>query len=156
MPRARKGAPPRGNLALVNGVPNTEKSAAADVQPAVPEKPIRCQKNKALSAAWDELVPALAETGFLAGADAHTIEICLRHYLISVRASEEVLREDSVKVWDDKNERWQKNPAEPVFRMESASFLEYAKQLGMTFMARARTPGKDRRQSDDNPFSASG
>ena len=61
----------------------------------------------------------------------------------------------SVTLWDAKNQRDMKNPAEVVFRSESSMFLEYARQLGMTFVSRARTPGQDMSDGGEaNPFAA--
>lgn len=55
-------------------------------------------------------------------------------------------------MWDEKNGREMKNPAEVVFRSESLAFLEYGRQIGLTFGARARTPMVGGAEDDGNPF----
>jgi phage terminase small subunit len=58
-------------------------------------------------------------------------------------------------VKDKAHERMAKNPASQVFRDHSTAFLEYAKQLGLSFASRARLPGKDEPERDDgNPFAS--
>ena len=130
-------------------------SAAADVPALAPCKPDAVASDEALSALWDEIVPGLDEAGLVSPADASAVEMCLRHFRAARAASDELAVSTST-VWDGKNQRPMKNPSEVVFRSESLAFLEYAKQLGMTFVARARTPGSATGGADANPFAPTG
>lgn len=150
----------RGPLKLANHlsvVPvDAAGSVAADVQVSLPPKPTAVASNKALSELWDEIVPELDRAGMIAAIDGPAIEMCLRHFRAARAASDDLLGASST-VWDAKNAREMKNPAEVVFRSESMAFLEYARQLGMTFVARARTPGvKGDGDGETNPFAATG
>ena len=80
--------------------------------------------------------------------------MCLRHFR-AARDASDALAAGEPTTWDAKNGREMKNPAEVVFRSESSAFLEYAKQLGLTFVARARTPVKGSDDGEGNPFAAS-
>jgi P27 family predicted phage terminase small subunit len=112
--------------------------------------------NSQLSALWDEIVPELDRTGLVAPSDGPAIELALRHYLLARQASEQVGGSVSVET-DENHGGVKKNPAEAVFRLESAMFLQYAGQLGMTFVSRARTPaGKGLDDGDANPFAQPG
>lgn len=107
-----------------------------------------------LSDAWDEIVDALDEAGLLAQVDGPALELALRHFLVARKASEELLLEGP-SVYDEKNEREMKHPASQVFRDHSTAFLEYAKQLGLSFVARARvTVPKGAGDGDSNPFAS--
>lgn len=107
---------------------------------------------KELAALWDTLVGELDDAGLISVIDGPTLELALRHYLAAVKASDDLLTGGST-TYDDKNEREMKNPASQVFRDHSTAYLEFAKQLGLSFVARARTPGtKGDADGDDNPF----
>lgn len=135
--------------------PRTAGSAAEVVPKDAPLKPPAVINNEALSGLWDEIVPQLAEVGLVARSDGPAIELALRHFLLARRASDEVGTLVSVRATVEQGGA-KKAPAEAVFRLESAAFLEYAKQLGMTFVARARTPAaKGREDGNANPFAAS-
>jgi len=106
----------------------------------------------ALSDVWDSTVDALDEAGLLAAVDGPTLELALRHYLSAVKASDDLLSSGST-MYDEKNEREMKNPASQVFRDHSTAFLEFAKQLGLSFVARARVATAKADAGDDgNPF----
>lgn len=132
----------------------SEPSTAADtVKPVMPEKPAALPER--VSQMWDEVGSALDESGLIARCDGPVLELALRHYMVAAAASDDL--SDEPRVWDEKNERWAKNPSSQVFRDHSTAFLDYAKQLGMTFVARARTPVKgDESGGEVNPFAASG
>lgn len=134
-----------------------DAGSAAEVVPRVaPAKPAAVAGSADLSALWDEIVPELDATGLVAPSDAPAIELALRHFLLARSASEQVGESVSVET-DPDHGGVKKNPAEAVFRLESAAFLEYAKQLGMTFVARARTPAaKGRDDGASNPFAETG
>lgn len=125
---------------------------AADVAPKGPAKTAAVEADDGLSGLWDLIVQPLSEAGLLAEADGLAVEMCIRHFRAARAASDDLSRGEST-VWDRKNERSMKNPSEVVFRSESMAFLEYAKQLGMTFMSRARTPSlKGDADGEANPF----
>lgn len=149
----------RGPLKLaghLKAVPTpAEGTAAADAPPQAPAKPKAVAEDDVLSELWDVIVPEVDRAGLLSPADGPAVEMCLRHFRAARSASDE-LAAGSATVWDAKNERSMKNPAEVVFRSESLAFLEYAKQLGMTFVSRARTPSaKGDVDGEANPFAAS-
>jgi P27 family predicted phage terminase small subunit len=139
-------------LALV-APPDT---VAEEVQPIAPIKPDAVARNRELSKLWDELVPQLDKDGLLARSDTMALELALRHFLLARKASNATNRNLAV---DDRTGSVKKNPAEAIFRAESAMFLRYAQQLGMTFAGRARTPtGKPAGEGGDdgeaNPFAS--
>ena len=115
-----------------------------------PEKPK--DMPEVLSTLWDSTVDALDEAGLITAVDGPTLELALRHYLAAVAASDDLLESGST-LHDDKNERDMKNPASQVFRDHSTAYLEFAKQLGLSFVARARvTMAKGDSDEDGNPF----
>ncbi|WP_166649264.1 P27 family phage terminase small subunit [Naumannella halotolerans] len=126
-------------------------SAAADVPPTAPVKPEDVEIDPGLSELWDEVVPELDKAGLVTSSDGPAIEMCLRHMIMARRAFRQV---DDVMVDDPAHGGQKKHPAEAVFRLESAAFLEYAKQLGMTFMSRARTPSQRGDADGENPFAS--
>jgi len=120
------------------------------LSPTRPLKPSGLPED--LSGTWDSTVDALDEAGLLAAVDGPTLELALRHYLSAVQASDDLIAGGST-TYDQKNERQMKNPASQVFRDHSTAFLEFAKQLGLSFVARARvTTAKADASDDGNPF----
>lgn len=120
------------------------------VSPTRPVKP--ADLPKILDRIWDRLVDDLDAAGLLSSVDGMTVELALRHYLAAVEASGDLLSDGST-TYDHKNERQMKNPASQVFRDHSTAFLEFAKQLGLSFVARARvslSEGAD--DAEGNPF----
>ena len=105
----------------------------------------------ALSGLWDSTVDALDEAGLITAVDGPTLELALRHYLAAVAASDDLLEHGST-LHDDKNERDMKNPASQVFRDHSSAFLEFAKQLGLSFVSRSRVAMSKGDADDGNPF----
>lgn len=143
------------HLSLV-GADAVKGSAAADVPAMAPRKPAKVVADPELSVLWDEIVPQLDQAGLLAPSDAPAVELALRHFRAARDASDD-LAKGQPTVWDEKNGRLMKNPAEVVFRSESLAFLEYCKQLGMTFVSRARTPSvKGAADGEPNPFAPPG
>lgn len=125
-------------------------TAAAMVRPAAPPKPAKLPAGG--SEVWDELVTALEEAGLIAQCDGPTLELAIRHYLAAVKASNTLMASGTTRT-DKKNQRVMKNPASQVFRDHSTAFLEFAKQLGLTFVARARTQvGAEEGSDSGNPF----
>ena len=132
-----------------------EGTAAADVQPKAPTKPEGLAPE--LDALWDEVVPGMEAAGLVAPSDTIAIEALLMHFSLMRRAFSQI---DDVVAPDNRGgeEGLKKHPAESVMRLHSESVLEYAKQLGLTFVSRARTasaakggPGGER-----NPFAPTG
>ncbi|MFB7900026.1 P27 family phage terminase small subunit [Streptomyces xiamenensis] len=150
--RGKLKLPP--HLRAVDGGQSDAPATLADAAaPVAPEKPGGLPDS--VSAAWDVIVPALDEVGVLARCDGPALELALRHYVTAVAASDDVI--SSPRLYDDKNERPMKNPSSQVFRDHSSAFLEYAKQLGLTFVSRARAPRPDEGAGGaDNPFAAHG
>lgn len=130
-------------------------TAAESTLREAPSKPAAVADDVELSRLWDEIVPELDRTGLIAPSDGPTVELALRHFMVARRAADEI---SEVAVKDNAHGGGlKKNPAEAVFRAESDMFLRYAQQLGMTFVARARTPAaKGRDDGDANPFAETG
>ncbi|MFE9317841.1 P27 family phage terminase small subunit [Streptomyces albidoflavus] len=104
-----------------------------------------------MAALWDAIVPELDRAGLLTRADGPTVELAIRHFLAARKAGNalqagEVVLDDAAHGGTAK-----KNPAGAEMRSQSQLFLEYAKQLGMSFAARARMPAKDE-ATEVNPF----
>lgn len=152
--RGRLKLPP--HLRPVDGAQSEAPGTLAEaVPPSAPEKPKGLPL--AVGEAWDQIVPALDEAGILARCDGPALELALRHYVAAKAASDDVIAEP--RMYDDKNDRPMKNPSSQVFRDHSTAFLEYAKQLGLTFVSRARAPRPEEANGGgqtDNPFAASG
>lgn len=133
-------------------------SLAETVRPHAPDRPFGFPVDDAeLSALWDELVPVLDEAGVLAKCDGPTIELALRHFLAARRASDAMLTGDVVIPDPGHGQGLKKNPAGAEFRSQSALFLEFAKQMGMSFAARARVSVKQEPEGgESNPFAVGG
>lgn len=151
----------RGKLKLVSdlaAVPvDTKGTAAANVQPSAPVKPASVAADEVLSGLWDAIVPMLDDAAMVSQVDVLTLEMAIRHFRAARDASDE-LSQSSSTLWDEKNEREMKNPAEVIFRSESTVFLQYAKELGLSFVSRARTPGNGGANGgqEENPFAPTG
>jgi P27 family predicted phage terminase small subunit len=128
-------------------------TVAEETPRSAPVKPEAVEADEILSPLWDTIVGELNAAGLLSPADGPTVELALRHFAMARRAFDQV---DSVTVRDHHVAGGlKKHPAEQVFRSESDAFLRYAQQLGMTFVARARTPAaKGREDGEGNPFAA--
>lgn len=152
-PISQKKLPPKLRL-VTDKTPDTA-SANAKVKPTAPERPGSLPED--LHALWDEIVGELDRAGLISSVDGPTVELALRHYAAAVAASDDLLREGSTE-YDQKNERTMKNPASQVFRDHSTAFLEFAKQLGLSFAARALTTATKEEDGDGgrNPFAANG
>jgi P27 family predicted phage terminase small subunit len=150
----------RGVLKLPNHLkpvqdPEAKPNSVADTaRPMMPAKPEQLPPR--VSELWDEIGAALDDNGLIAACDGPTLELALRHYLAAVAAADDL--GEAPRLYDDKNERPMKNPSSQVFRDHSTAYLEYAKQLGMAFAARARIPAQkgDDGGGEENPFAAPG
>lgn len=151
-PVSEKKLPPK--LRLVTDKTPDSSSANSKIRPTAPERPEDLPDN--LVELWDHLVGELDHAGLISSVDGPTLELALRHYAAAVQASD-YLRAEGVAMYDEKNERMMKNPASQVFRDHSTAFLEFAKQLGLSFTARARTVvTKEADDASRNPFAANG
>lgn len=120
---------------------------AADATPlGEPDHPAGWQDvdEATLAELWNQYVAELGDAQLLAKVDGMTLELALRHFLAARQASD-ALADGEVLV-QDRDGGQKKNPAGAEFRQQSALFLEYAKQMGMSFAARARI---DLRRPDD-------
>lgn len=141
-------------LRLVTDKTADTSSMQAKVSLTQPAKPEGLPDE--LSELWDTLVSQLDDAGLIAAIDGPTLELGIRHYLAAVKASDDLLSGGST-MYDNKNEREMKNPASQVFRDHSTAFLEFAKQLGLSFVARARTSvAKEDADGNSNPFAING
>lgn len=144
--------PPKLRL-VTDKTPDTS-SAQSMVRPSAPEMPAGLPEN--LRDLWSKLVSELDDAGLISSVDGPTLELALRHYAAAVAASEELLSGGATE-FDHKNQRTMKNPASQVFRDHSTAFLEFAKQLGLSFAARARTTvTKEADDGTSNPFAVNG
>ena len=152
MPRVGKGGGSRGPLKLVNSLHPVkdlaEGTAAAKVAALAPAKPEDVELDPELSAAWDQIVPELDSAGLVSVADGPAVEMCLRHFVMARQAYRQVGGEVVIEGKDG----LRKHPAEVVFRNQSELFLRFARELGMTFVARARTPVAKESDDGGNPF----
>jgi P27 family predicted phage terminase small subunit len=139
-------------LAPVGEVVVDGGSAASLVAPKEPDKPAGLPLE--ISELWDEIVPVLAEAGLLSEADGMTLEMALRHFSMARKASNELL--EAGIVIEDKRHGGQeaKSPKAQIFKDNSAAFLEYAKQLGLSFASRSRISVEGGRDDgkEGNPF----
>lgn len=143
--------------ALAGAVAGT---AAADIPPLgeheIPEKPDRIANTPELSELWDAVVPMMARNGLLHEPDVILLEQMLRHLAAFRDASDELMLMGPTI--PGKDFTTVKNPADVVMRGQSLQLLGILKEFGLTFVSRARRPGKDNGPAadGDNPFSQTG
>lgn len=146
------GARGRLKLAPVGESPSGEATAQSLVAPKEPDKPNGLPLE--IDALWDEVVPVLSEAGLLSEADGMTLEMALRHFSVARKASNEMI--EAGVVTEDKRHGGQeaKSPRAQIFKDNSSMFLEYAKQLGLSFAARSRinVGGDANGGKEGNPF----
>ena len=153
------GRPPGAIVSQLKLPPNVratrkgEKVTATAHSKLSPTRPKRPESLPAeLVDIWEYLVDQLDDAGLLAGVDGLALELAIRHYAAAVKASDD-LNETGPTLHDAKNNREMKNPSSQVFRDHSTAFLEFGKQLGLSFVARARvTMNKGDADADSNPF----
>jgi P27 family predicted phage terminase small subunit len=151
------GVGQRGVLKIpkyLQAVPGGEAAGtvAERVQPRAPERPPGFPDDPELCELWDTLVPELDRAGLLTRADGPTVELALRHFLAARKASD-ALANGEVVIADPAHGGMKKNPAGAEMRAQSQLFLEFAKQLGMSFASRARIPAPDGGTAGaSNPF----
>ena len=115
------------------------------------EKPEGIRSNERMEEIWDWIVPKLVTAGLAHEMDSLTVELAVRHYVHAIDASDRLLKEDILIPGRDEDKR---NPLETVFRNESMSFLQYVKQLGLSFGSRVRLQDVEaKREAEENPFS---
>jgi P27 family predicted phage terminase small subunit len=132
-------------------------SAAAKVSPLAPLKPEGVAEDPELSQMWDEIVPELDKAGLLSTADVMTVELAVRH-MRAIRKTSDDFHKNGLWIDDgpaDEDTGYQprkRDTTEQVFRAHSDKYMEIAKQLGMTWMARARTAVPEENRGNENPF----
>lgn len=157
----------RGPLRLVSARVTPEDALEGSAQQDVGAgshklyKPRRVAESESLNELWEEIVPEMEKAGLVTALDVPAIEIALRHYRAYLALDEQWANDRYEGVIMEQGAHgvtFKKNPIEVAHRSQSAIFIEYSKQLGMTFAARARTPGRDNdsSSSDDNPFLSGG
>lgn len=115
------------------------------------EKPDGIRSNERMEEIWDWIVPKLVAAGLAHEMDSLTVELAVRHYVHAIDASDRLLKEDILIPGRDEDKR---NPLETVFRNESMSFLQYVKQLGLSFGSRVRLQDVEaKREAEENPYS---
>lgn len=147
----------RGSLKLVAGngvVQAAPDSAQARVAPIAPNPPKCITDDDKLLQLWNDVVPGLDRAGLLTEADTMTVAAAIMHFATMKMAYDELSEYDSVIVDSDDSDtdHVKKNPAEHIMRLQSGLYMEYAKQLGMTWMARARTTIPKEASERGNPF----
>lgn len=146
-----KRLPPKLRVVASDGVPAQSMHSHVSIdEPAKPE-----DLPERVSTLWDQVVNELSDAGLSSAVDGPALELALRHYAVAVAASDEVLR-DGPTLFDAKNDRRMKHPASTVAAQHSAAFLEYAKQLGLTFVSRARVSTAKEADHAGNPFAVNG
>lgn len=141
------------HLQAVPSDPSVTASTVAErVDASAPVRPPGFpEDDEEITALWDAIVPELDRAGLLTRADGPTVELAIRHFLAARKAGD-ALQAGDVVIGDPAHGGTQKkNPAGAEMRSQSQLFLEYAKQLGMSFAARARMPAKDE-ATEANPF----
>jgi phage terminase small subunit len=135
----------------------TEAGTEAErVTPSSPDTPFGWSGGDAeLAGLWDETVQNLDRAGLLAGCDGPSVELMLRHFLAARRASDVLMAGELIEA-DYNHGGRKRNPAGAEFRQQSTTYLEYAKQLGMTFASRARIPRRQDDGGEETPFAATG
>ena len=145
----------RQGLRLVAGDPVAdviEDTAAADVAIEMPPMPKAVAEDDDLAELWDAMIPDLYEAQMVSRIDWPSLEMMIRHFHAARQASDDLMIGEPT-VWDEMHNRPMKNPSEVVFRSESMAFMAYAKEMGMTFASRARTPSQRGPKGDSsNPF----
>lgn len=143
--------PPKLRI-VTDQTPDTS-SANARIAPNAPEMP--ADLPDAARPLWEEIVGQLSEAGLIARVDGPAVHLALRHYLAAVEASDDLFREGPTVAGSMGQPA--RNPSSTVFKAHTDAFLELAKQLGLTFAARARTSLPDGKADDldrGNPFGA--
>jgi P27 family predicted phage terminase small subunit len=137
--------------------PSAEPESVQDLSPhEAPAKPDSVRQDEELSQLWDEIVEPLNRTGFLSPGDGPVLETLCRH-MIMLRRMYDDLELNGLMIPSPHDDYLVKNPLLQNFGMSSDRIMEIAKQLGMTWMTRARTPLQEKPSSGDgNPFAATG
>lgn len=135
--RVRRSAVPKlrlvdGETELVADPANT--SATRLLSPKAPEAPDDLPE--AGRALWDQLVAELDGAGLLAACDQPTLHLAVRAYLHALDASDTLLSEGPLSTGSMGQPV--ANPAGQAFRSHAATFMDYARALGLSLASRAR------------------
>ncbi|MGW8846610.1 P27 family phage terminase small subunit [Streptomyces xiamenensis] len=143
---------PKHLQAVPSAGPAAQQTVAERVSPSAPPRPPGFpEHDDEMVQLWDAIVPELDRAGLLTRADGPTVELALRHFLAARKAGDALQGGDVVLDDPAHGGTAKKNPAGAEMRSQSQLFLEYAKQLGMSFAARARMPAAEEAQ-EANPF----
>lgn len=134
--------------------PAAEPESVQDKSPHIaPEKPAAVANDPELSQLWDEIVDPLNRTGFLSPGDAPVLETLCRHMIMLRRMYDDLELNGLMVPGIGNPDVMVKNPLLQNFGMSSDRIMEIAKQLGMTWMVRARTQLPEKpAHGDGNPF----
>ena len=144
-------------LRIVSETGEDDGTAQSRIPIEPPERPLGLPAE--VDELWDDVVDTLTNAGLVTKADSLTLEMALRHFAIA-RKSSNALIEDGTTVPDPVHGGVKKAPGAQVFKDNSAAFLEYAKQLGLSFAARTRITmpkeGGDNADAFTPPWAANG
>jgi P27 family predicted phage terminase small subunit len=104
---------------------------------------------------WDEIVPELTAARLISKVDGMTVELALRHFVMAREASTHLILDGAV-VEDTAHGGTKKSPEAQIFKDNSTAFLEYAKQLGLSFASRVRVTMPKGADDGENPFGLTG
>lgn len=140
-------------LRLVSDTGKDDGTAQSRIPVQPPAKPMALPLE--VDELWDEIVGPLAEAGLISSVDGMTVELALRHFAIARKASNRLI-EGGTTVPDTAHGGVKKNPEAQVYKDNSAAFLEYAKQLGLSFASRSRIDMPKGADDGDNIFGLTG
>ena len=151
----------RGHLRLAEGMYVTEttiEDTMADKLKGAThlDKPAGIRDNPVMEEVWDWLVPKLIDAGLTHQIDSLTVELAIRHYIHAIDASDQLMKSELLQQGRSagREDVQVRNPLETIYRNESMAFLQYAKQLGLSFGSRVRIKDLEKARTDeeDNPF----
>lgn len=135
----------------IDGVP-APVTAASTLAPLAPQRPEKLDPE--LWPLWDTVSGELDRAGLLSRVDGMALHLALENYALAVEAAR-VVNHDGVVATGSMGQEVP-HPASQVVQRHTAAFGELAKQLGLTFAARARIVLPDERSAEEqgNPFGA--
>lgn len=143
----------RGTLHSVSS-----KAVSKQVQMTDPFKSGFIVSDAELRSAYADILPDLRQAGLVTGIDGPVLEALLMSQIVARKAYEHirengvVLEEERIGTGGNPFTQTIKNPSEQILRAHSNMMLIHAKNLGMTWMSRARTESPQNAADDDNPF----
>lgn len=141
--------PPPKPTALKRLAGNPGKRALNDSEPQ-PERVAPARPRglpKGARSFWDAHAEKLEQLGILTEVDGPAFTMMARHFDIATRAAKQIEAEGLTV--DDFNGAVRKHPLLQVWRENSAAFLRYAAQFGLTPSARSRLSVPEPPEIDD-------